>query len=67
MPAVSVTTGEPKETELAYGWHNSVALAHWNTPVALTNVENFVSFAKAVYIRKLEPGLSFVWGFAIYE
>lgn len=51
--------------ELAYGWRKSVALAQHRRDVAARNVENYVMFAKAVYLRKLAPEWSFLTGVAV--
>lgn len=53
--------------ERACGWFYAVALAAWNQPRVLWNVENNVSLAKAVYIRQLAPAWSLLPGYATQE
>lgn len=60
-------TGEPNPDTLAYGWSKSVALAAWDRERALKNVKNYVSFAKAGFLRKLYPKWMFLYGHAMQE
>lgn len=57
-------TGERNDGTRAYGWSRSAALAAWDKYTAQKNVENYVMFAKAVYLRQLWPEWSFPYGYA---
>lgn len=65
-PAVSLADGSPYGgNQRAYGWDLSVALARWDRPRALKNVDNYLMFIKVVYLRKLIPNWEFLSGSAV--